>query len=247
MSRFSSGVPDAMYRDDLAHIHVDGYGFHWERASAAVLLWLQKAGVTSGRVVDLGCGGGQWLARLAENGYLPHGVDASESMIALARRAAPAAELQCASFAEAPLPECDAVTSLGEPLNYLNSRRLFRRTLHSVAKRLRSGGVFIFDVRIPPPKALGPHDHVREGDGWFCHSRNERSRNGEQLERRITTFRRQKDGSFRRACEVHRLRLISGDEIAQWLRKLNFSVQRRRAYGEYRLNNDQLIFIARKL
>lgn len=54
----------SLYGADLAHVHVDGYGFHWERASPAVLKWLRESGVRKGTIVDLGCGGGQWLARL---------------------------------------------------------------------------------------------------------------------------------------------------------------------------------------
>ena len=80
-----------LYEPDLARIHVDGYGFHWEGAAPAVLQWLRDAGIFAGTVVDLGCGGGHWLARLAEAGYETVGVDVSPAMLRLARSRAPAA------------------------------------------------------------------------------------------------------------------------------------------------------------
>ena len=53
-----------LYGTDLPHIHVDGYGFHWEAAADAILEWFDEFGVSSGdKVVDLGCGGGRWLGR----------------------------------------------------------------------------------------------------------------------------------------------------------------------------------------
>ena len=56
-------------------IHIDGYGFHWEGAVTPVLRFLRESGVKKGIVVDLGCGGGQWLERLSREGYAVCGVD----------------------------------------------------------------------------------------------------------------------------------------------------------------------------
>ena len=50
-----SMMPDnSLYDEDLAFIHVDGYGFHWEGATDSILEWLAQSGISSGRVVDLG-------------------------------------------------------------------------------------------------------------------------------------------------------------------------------------------------
>ena len=46
------------YAPDLARIHVAGYDFHWQGAAPAVLAWLRQAKITSGTVLDLGCGPG---------------------------------------------------------------------------------------------------------------------------------------------------------------------------------------------
>lgn len=64
--------------------HVPGYEAALERVS-----------LESGqRVLDVGCGAGTFLALVAERGVDPHGIDASESLIELARRRLPGADLR---------------------------------------------------------------------------------------------------------------------------------------------------------
>ena len=149
-------------------------------------------------MIDLGCGGGQWLARLAAEGYVPVGVDASQAMLRTARSIAPTATLIHGSFAEVSLPPCDAVTSLGEPLNYLSGARSFKRTLKNVYRSLRPGGLFIFDVREPPQKPVETRVSARVGEDWACVSVIDEDPADHRLVRRITTFRRH-GRAYRRA------------------------------------------------
>lgn len=235
-----------LYGDDLAHIHVDGYGFHWQGAADAILEWLDRSGISSGTVVDLGCGGGQWLDRLAQKGYETCGIDVSSSMIHLAKRNAPKARYLCGSFADVVIPECDAATSLGEPLNYLNSRSAMQRTMRNVFTALRDGGLFIFDVRHPAKGPVAPRDHHRAAADWFCHARIEEDFRNNQLTRYITTFRLTKNGMYRRDEEVHRLRVFSRAMMMDWLRKIGFRVRTHRAYGNYELGPRQTVFVCRK-
>jgi SAM-dependent methyltransferase len=232
-----------LYQADLARIHIDGYGFHWQSAAPALEQWIRGAGIHSGTVVDLGCGGGQWLARLAALGYTPVGVDVSEAMIRAARQFVPAAELHCGSFASIRLPPCDAVTSLGEPLNYLPSAAHMRRTLRNVYRALRPGGLFVFDVRTPATKPVAPRTAARVGDDWACIARIEED--GVRLTRRIATFR-QNGRNYRRGEETHVLRLCSRAEMTAWLRDLGFRVRTKRGYGDYRLAPRHTVFVARK-
>jgi SAM-dependent methyltransferase len=234
-----------LYHDDLAFIHVDGYGFHWEGAADAILDWLKQSDISNGLIVDLGCGGGQWLANLSKAGYDTCGIDVSPSMIQLARKASTTSTFVCGSFAEVEIPKCDAVTSLGEPLNYLNSGPALRRTMKNVFAALRQGGLFIFDVRHPTAKPPVIRESHRASKDWFCHSRAEELTAGE-LVRHITTFRRNVDGSYRRDKEVHRLKLFSRSEMTQWLREIGFRVKTTSSYGSYKLGPQQSVFICRK-
>lgn len=233
-----------LYEPDLARIHVDGYGFHWEGAAPTVLQWLRDAGISAGTVVDLGCGGGQWLARLTDEGYETVGVDVSPAMLQLARSRAPEAELICGSFADVQLPRCDAVTSLGEPVNYLPGAREVKSALKHAYRALRPGGMFIFDVRERAATKVEPRVAAREGEGWACIAHIEESPNG-RLVRRITTFVRH-GKAYRRSEEVHELQLYSRQEMLSWLRGVGFRVRTYRGYGEYRLSARQAVFVARK-
>jgi SAM-dependent methyltransferase len=233
-----------LYNTDLAHIHIDGYGFHWESAAPAILRWLDEADIRGGTAVDLGCGGGQWLAKLASHGFAPVGVDISPVMIRAARKLVPQAKLLCGSFADAKLPSCDVVTSLGEPLNYLPNSAQFRRTLKNVAAALRPGGLFIFDVRLRSSKPVAPRTAARMGDDWACIADIEEDTAG-RLTREITTFRRH-GRSYHRSQETHRLQLYSSTEITAWLRALRFRVRTRKHYGDYQLGPRQAVFVAKK-
>lgn len=235
-----------IYKPDLARIHVEGYGFHWERAADSILNWLRRAGVNEGVVVDLGCGGGQWLNRLSAEGYQPIGIDASGPMIELARQTAPEATLLQRSMAEGPLPSCDAVTSLGEPLNYLPSGAEIRRVFRTVSNALRPGGLFIFDVRHPVTSPTPPREHAKVSANWACLARIIEDPKKQEIIRHITSFSKDAAGCYSRSDETHRLKVFAKAEIESWLRKVGFRVQSRRGYGDYQLGPRQSVFICRR-
>src|SRR5213083_858666 len=54
------------------------------------------------RVLDVGCGAGAFLRLVAERGCAPHGIDASEPLIALARTRLPNAELRVGEMEDLP-------------------------------------------------------------------------------------------------------------------------------------------------
>jgi SAM-dependent methyltransferase len=242
-SHRSSNIYDA----DLAHIHVEGYGFHWSGAAASLLKWFVEFGVPKdGKVVDLGCGGGQWLQHLSIEGYRGCGIDVSENMIRIAKQNAPDAEFIHGSLDEVRIPACVAATSLGEPLNYLNSGQAMRRAMRNVFAALSPGGAFIFDVRHPATGPVEVQNHFKSAEEWFCHARIEENYRTQELTRYITTFRLQNDGRYRRDEEVHRLKVFSRAEVTEWLRKVGFRVRTKRGYGVYQLGPRQSVFICRK-
>lgn len=64
---------------------------------------LRRVGLEPGaRVLDIGCGAGAFLRLVAERGATPHGIDASESLIAFARRRLPAADLRVGEMERLP-------------------------------------------------------------------------------------------------------------------------------------------------
>ena len=115
--------------------------------------FLRRSGINGGLVIDLGCGSGRWARELNRNGYAALGVDQSPAFIRLARTVAPRSRFVCALLLRVKLPECDAVTSIGECFNYGFDRKSGKRELARLFARvyaaLRPGGVFLFDMAEP--------------------------------------------------------------------------------------------------
>lgn len=234
-----------LYGDDLAHIHREGYDFHWRSAAPWILAKLRQARMTCGMVVDLGCGGGEWLEQLRQHGYDVCGIDISAAMIRAARRRLPGARLLEGSFDETPIPPCDVVTSLGEPLCYLGNKRGIDKTFGKVARALRRGGLFVFDVRVTDGADAGETCHARVEDDWTCVCVTTRAPQANRLTRNVTVFRRS-GKHFRRSDETHRLCVLSRKDIKASLRKRGFRVRVFNGYGNYTLGADSTVFVARK-
>ena len=237
------------YSDDLAYIHDAGFGDFARAAAPFVLAELGRRGIARGRVVDLGCGSGIWARELVDAGYDVLGVDLSPAMIRLARARVPEARFEVGSFTAFRPPPCAAVTALGEPLAYLsdgaNTRRAMSGLFRRIHRALEPGGLLVFDLREPGSAPAGGYELYREGEGWAIHCRVEEDARRGLLTRRITTFRRRGE-DYRRAEEVHRLRLHRGVDIADELRAIGFRVRLRRSLGELRLAPAHVAVIARR-
>jgi SAM-dependent methyltransferase len=238
------------YGADLAHVHHSGFGDLSTGAAPALVAIFRKAGIRRGTVVDLGCGGGQWLRKLGDAGYDAIGIDVSRALAKLARREAPRARVLVGSVYTVPLPACDAVTALGEVLGYLPSAGAripsFAQTFRRVARALRPGGVFAFDLIVRDPAHPIATRNFRVGADWtvLADTREDRSRS--RLRRTITTFRRV-GAHWRRTDEVHRVRVPSREEIVAALRSAGFaSVRAGRRYGRHALAPHRLAFVARR-
>ncbi len=240
----------AGYKDDLAYIHDVGFGDFAKQAAPGLLEILRLNGLTKGLVIDLGCGSGIWAQKLIKAGYEVLGVDISAAMIKLAQKKAPQAEFVKQSFLKMRLPQCAAVTAIGECFNYLfdesnNPKALFRFFLR-VYEALAPGGVFIFDI-IEPGLMSGSQPNLRHSQGkdWAILLQAEEDSRTHVLTRRMTTFRRI-GKLYRRDEEIHRCQLYKSSELAAELRRPGFKVRLLRGYGTFRLYKNRVGFVARK-
>ena len=240
------------YREDLAYINDAGFSDFTDGATRGVLAVLRREGVRSGLVVDLGCGGGRLAQALGEAGYGVLGVDLSPAMIRMAKARAPLARFVTGSLLSVPLPACDAVTAIGEVVNYRfepkHSRAALTRLFRRVHAALRPGGVFVFDVagpdRVP---AETPVQYWKEGEDWAIHVEVDGNAHSRWMTRKIVCFRGNKAGLYRRTEELHRLRLLDADEVAGELGEIGFRVRVQEGYGRFRLYPGLHAILARRI
>jgi SAM-dependent methyltransferase len=133
--------------------HPVSYPVGARRVRRALEVIVERLGAPGGRLLDLGCGGGDLCVEAAALGFEASGIDVAEGMIAEAdarRRALPPAIGQRLAFrvgdvltAELAEASVDAVTALGL-LEYLDDDAAFFR---SAARWLRPGGVLVVSCR----------------------------------------------------------------------------------------------------
>jgi len=238
------------YDRDLAYIHDTGFTDFARKAAPGLLRLLRQNRILGGLVVDAGCGSGVWARELSDRGYKVLGIDISVSMIRLARQQAPAAKFQVGSFLGAVLPPCDAVTSIGECINYGFDGRSGKKGLAEFFRRvyaaLRPGGVFLFDVVEPGVSADGvPLRRFLEGPDWAILLEVREDRRRQALTRQIVSFRRLGD-LYRRSEEIHRLHLYPRAELLTELRRAGFETRLLGGYGRFRFQPAHVGFLARK-
>jgi SAM-dependent methyltransferase len=189
-----------------------------------------------------------WAAELLRAGYQVLGVDYSAAMLKIARQRAPQARFRRASFLEVELPECAAVTALGECFNYLfdpaNGQKALAQFLARVQQALCPGGMLIFDVA-QPGRGRGPRQKHVVGKDWAVLVDVEEDTSTALLTRHITAFR-QVGNLYRRSEEVHRLHLYRGADLVTALRRLGMRARLARRYGSFGLPHGIVGIVAHK-
>jgi SAM-dependent methyltransferase len=242
-------MPDEpYYRRDLALVHHLGYGFHADRCAPGIVALLEPVRERNGLVLELGCGSGLLTRYLLDAGCRVVATDASPAMLELAREAAPDAEaIEPLVLPDAPLPECDAVVSIGHVLSYLPDEAAVERALVAVAGALRPGGLLAIDlcdlawgrVRLEPPNS------GRVGDDWAiiaAFSVPEPNR----FVREMTTFIREEDGTWRRDDERHDNVLLDTSRVPALLAEHGVSAAIGASFGTEELPEGLVTIVGRK-
>jgi SAM-dependent methyltransferase len=198
-------VVEPYYRDDLALVHHLGYGFHADAVAPGIISLLEPVRERGGLVLELGCGSGLLTRHLLDAGHRVIATDASPAMLELARRTAPDAEdLRVLVMPDDPMPDADAVVSVGHPVSYLPDEDALERAFVAAARALRPRGVMAVDVcdlrwgevrRDVPPQG-------RVGDDWAIVTVTSVPRPN-LFVREMATFLRNDDGTWRRDDERH--------------------------------------------
>ncbi len=234
---------------DLVYIHDDGFGDYALDAAPTILKILREHGILSGLVVDLGSGTGRWVKELVSAGYECRGVDQSPEMVRYAAQVVPEVLFSVESVFVSELPKCNAVTSMGECLNYRfkdarTSKAALSKLFHRIYDALQPGGVFVFDIATPSRAPKSKPQVVRhDGKDWSIVSVTSKIPGG--LRRSMTFFRRYGE-LYRRGTETHDLTLYSVAEILLALRRCGFKASRLPAKGYFQEIPGMAWFLAAK-
>lgn len=193
------------YRADLALVHHRGFGFHADACAGGILTRLAPVLERGGVVLELGCGSGLLTRHLVDAGHRVVATDASPAMLELARReVAGAQEIRRLVLPDDPLPQADAIVSVGHALSYLPDESAVERALIAIAGALRPGGVLaidLCDLRWGAARR-GQPDLVRITEDWALITAFSMPTPARYV-RDMTTFVRNDDGSWRRDDERH--------------------------------------------
>jgi len=108
----------------------------------------------SGSLLDVACGTGVFLCKMSLLGWDAHGIDQSESMLAIARQNAQEAgvalhlshgDMRQMTFTA----QFDLITCLYDSLNYLLSPEELYAAFEGMQRALKPGGSIVFDMNTP--------------------------------------------------------------------------------------------------
>jgi SAM-dependent methyltransferase len=137
-------------------------------------------GLTGRRLLDVGCGTGKSFLPMLVRGYDVSACDISPGMVERAREAGDArgAEVFLADARDLPdVGPFDMATALDDALNYLLSDEELALVFGGVARNLRPGGLFVFDLNsLLTYRQFFTRDVASEvGNAFFCWRGEERS------------------------------------------------------------------------
>ncbi len=222
------------YRHDLALVHHRGFGFHADMCAPGLLALLEPVRERGGLVLEVGCGSGLLTRHLLDHGHRVLATDASPAMLELARATVPDAEgIERLTLPDDPVPQVDAVVSVGHVLSYLPTAGAIEHALVALARALAPDGVFAIDLcdlewaatRVDAPT------HARVGDDWAIITEYAVP-TPDRFVRDMTTFLRNDDGSWRRDDERHDNVMIDTTRVPALLAAEGAEVRVLRAFGE---------------
>ena len=204
-------------------------GLYRKRADY-LLRQFQRSAIPVRSVLDLACGTGTIACMLAEKGYTVTATDGSEEMLTEAARKAADLEVdQPPFFLHQSMPRLrlaepvDAVVSTLDSLNYLTRPGDVQETFRRVAKYLKPGGLFIFDVNSPYKlRRMDGQMYMDETEDTYCVWRTFFSERTQCCTYQVDLFQLNEDDSWEREFEEHKERAWTEEQLRTYLEAAGF-------------------------
>jgi len=110
---------------------------------------INKNNIEVNRILDVGCGTGNFIYEMSRLGYEVDGCDPSPAMIEFARMKNPRASLwvdELPELLQSPPDSYQIITCLYDTMNYLPSLDMYASAFNRIVQLLQPGGFFIFDI-----------------------------------------------------------------------------------------------------
>ena len=233
------------YRNDLALVHHLGFGFHADACAPGIIELLEP--VRGGLVLELGCGSGLLTRHLVDAGHQVVATDASPAMLALARETAPEADVRPLVLPDDPIPECDAVVSVGHVLSYLPDEAAIDRALAAAADALRPAGILALDLCDLRYGELRREErpHGRVAEDWAIITRFSLPQPNVFV-REIAAFLLMVDGTWRRDDERHENVLVDTARVPGLLAEHGVDARVAPSFGDEELPDGLVAIVGRK-
>jgi SAM-dependent methyltransferase len=190
-------------------------------------------GLGGRRLLDIGCGTGKSFLPMLARGYDVTACDISPRMVERAREAS-SADVFVADARELPdVGPFDMAMALDDALNYVLSDEDLETVFEGVARNLRPGGIFVFDLNsLLTYRQFFTRDMASEvGDAFFCWRGQERAEDlvpGSMASSVIEVFSSEGGECWRRYSSRHVQRHHPPSVVARLLGEAGFELLSRR-------------------
>lgn len=218
---------------DVLMAHVDYEG--WVQFVARLLGIGPAAAAARPRLLDLACGTGTFSVAFARRGFDVVAIDASPEMLAVAEEKARREGIgsilfTCQDLTEFSVDEpADAAISLFDSLNYLVDDGALEKALERVARALKPGAPFVFDLHTQARfREYAESVFVERGDEVAYIWESEFDEERKVCAMHLTLFAAKggpSSGLYARYDEVHLERAFEPDHVVKALEDAGFEVE----------------------
>lgn len=184
------------------------------------------------KILELGCGTGNYTKILSEKGYDVTAIDLSEDMLEIARRKCSCRVIQ-GDIRDFSIDEkFDAAICMFAVLGYITDNRELKKTLVNIRAHLKPGGLFIFDVwnglavlRMLPEERV---KEIEDGDIEITRVAVPTLRSFHHITEvdYKLNIKRKRDNKVHEVTEKHVVRFFFPQEIVHFLENAGFEVEK---------------------